>query len=741
MNGKRIFIAVVMATSVYVLYVNWLVSQNASATDPPRQSPVDHFRKYMERSEQPGSESSSTTTAGSSLWEEQKPGNTVKGAARGERGSGVPLNHRSRDRWIVVTTIFPPTENIKYLSTLPGWAVVVVGDRKTPRDWYYPNCVYLSLEDQQSLHLTTVHFLPESSYARKNAGYLYAIANGAKVIYETDDDNRLTDSLKRFTLNPVIKGLMYNGDEVFNPYRHFGQPTLWPRGYPLSFVGENESILYLLGEWKTPSIQQGTVDGDPDLDAISRLMRKKTVPILNVTFDGRAPPGIVPEGVFSPFNSQNTLFLYDAFWALFIPTSTRFRVCDIWRGYWAQRLLWETGGSLAFFPPNAVQKRNSHSDFEDAVDEKDLYYKTDALISFLKQWKCGRHLSFFQCVNDLSVSMAEEGFWKVCDADLIKRWIYDLKQIGYKEPSRATTTSIRLKKTKVHFCPNEQTPPLKLSTNTGRAFEYSYLDRMMKFCPNVKFNVSFHTIHDSKVYSNILLIISISNTTLQHVQVLDLLYGWHFPNTVYCGQDMLAFESLPRQLGFPVTFIEVETGECCRRHCLARAMEMGYTVDGYLYVQDDTLLNVWSVGSLPVDKVWHGPLSPASPDQGPHTSEYRSTGSLVISETNGANQHQTNMVYIPYVLKNNVLDLLVQFEQSTLFDGSVFSSVIYWTINEADRVLLKGKHVDAPSDIGLFHQGYSFMYPLRFREIVEEKKYELLCRRVLPRILNKEQIN
>lgn len=33
------------------------------------------------------------------------------------------------------------------------------------------------------------------------------------------------------------------------------------------------------------------------------------------------------------------------------------RVSDIWRGYWAQRLLWEIGGHVAFGPPSLNQVR------------------------------------------------------------------------------------------------------------------------------------------------------------------------------------------------------------------------------------------------------------------------------------------------------------------------------------------------------------------------------------------------
>ncbi|XP_046542284.1 probable glycosyltransferase STELLO1 [Haliotis rubra] len=277
-------------------------------------------------------------------------------------------------------------------------------------------------------------------------------------------------------------GLVYKGGSRFNPYRHFGQPTLWPRGYPLSSIGENISTEYVLNHWKTPSIQQGVVNGDPDMDAIFRLTRKQTHSQLNVTFDDRAPPAIVPAGVFSPFNSQNTLFLYDAVWALLIPTTTTFRVCDIWRGYWAQRLLWEMGGNLGFFPPNAYQKRNSHSYIRDAVNEKDLYFQTERLVDFLQTWTCEPIKPFFACMTKLSIDMAHAKFWKAADADLINLWIKDLKALGNKEPRRIPFRSLQngvqvtldpklTKQTRltnqqvnVTFWAAEQTPPQIYST-------------------------------------------------------------------------------------------------------------------------------------------------------------------------------------------------------------------------------------------------------------------------------------
>ena len=39
------------------------------------------------------------------------------------------------DKWIIITTISSPTEDVKKLAAIKGWKVVVVGDAKTPADW------------------------------------------------------------------------------------------------------------------------------------------------------------------------------------------------------------------------------------------------------------------------------------------------------------------------------------------------------------------------------------------------------------------------------------------------------------------------------------------------------------------------------------------------------------------------------------------------------------------------------
>lgn len=49
----------------------------------------------------------------------------------------------------------------------------------------------MSPEEQEQIDLDFVKILPWNSFGRKNIGYLYAIAKGAKVIFDFDDDNLL----------------------------------------------------------------------------------------------------------------------------------------------------------------------------------------------------------------------------------------------------------------------------------------------------------------------------------------------------------------------------------------------------------------------------------------------------------------------------------------------------------------------------------------------------------------------
>ena len=104
------------------------------------------------------------------------------------------------DKWIVTTTIFEASTAVKDFDRLDHWCTVVVGDKKSVSTTEYTNelnnVIYLDVDTQISLFKNKLHMfevIPYNHFGRKNLGFIYAIINGAKYIYDTDDDNELID--------------------------------------------------------------------------------------------------------------------------------------------------------------------------------------------------------------------------------------------------------------------------------------------------------------------------------------------------------------------------------------------------------------------------------------------------------------------------------------------------------------------------------------------------------------------
>ena len=329
---------------------------------------------------------------------------------------------------------------------------MIVADEKTPKDWLQklhsvwsrkspPSLVFLSVEQQKELGYKILRVVPFKSYARKNIGYLFAIACGAQVIYETDDDNDLTQGMQLDYLTKNMRPDQISlGDEyshTVNPYALFGRPDIWPRGFPLkaitNFTHEFRKVQHTADElWQAePLVQQGLADLDPDVDAIWRLTQPAQIG--TVKFNQHPKAVAIKSGFFTPYNSQNTVHLSEAFWGLLIPYSTSIRVCDIWRSYWVQRLLWDVNGHLAFRPPNVQQIRNAHDYLTDFKEELQLYEQADDLVHFLYRWD-SPHTNLFSRIRHLAEDMAKHGFWKEEEVELITEWLADLTELGYQPP-------------------------------------------------------------------------------------------------------------------------------------------------------------------------------------------------------------------------------------------------------------------------------------------------------------------
>ena len=283
---------------------------------------------------------------------------------------------QATDHWIALTTIAAPTQAIVEFAAAArerGWGMAVAGDTKTPVDFACSGVSYLSIEAQMERFSDYAHATPVRHYARKNFAYLHAIANGARVIVESDDDNRPYADFADH-IDVAVTGRELGGGRWANVYRHFTDHGLiWPRGLPLDHIHE----LGQLRDGPTTrraSIQQYLADSDPDVDAIYRLLFKDPL-----HFDKKAEPVLLAPGTYCPFNSQNTIIHEDAFELLYLPAHVSFRMTDIWRSFVAQRILWSQGNTISFHRATVYQERNAHNLMRDFADEVVGYLRNDEI--------------------------------------------------------------------------------------------------------------------------------------------------------------------------------------------------------------------------------------------------------------------------------------------------------------------------------------------------------------------------
>lgn len=282
------------------------------------------------------------------------------------------MEQRPVKRFIVITSIFRPTEAIEAFARLPGHHLVVVGDKKTPPGWQFDNCTYLGVEDQMALSPSFANAIPFNHYGRKMLGYVYALQQGADIIIDTDDDN-IPYSHWSF---PSFEGEFLSSAPALgwiNIYHHFSDQPVWPRGLPLRHINDSRHKLqWQEGKKKQQvGIWQGLADEDPDVDAIYRLTSDK--PCLF----RKQEPVVLEKGTVSPFNSQNTAIRKELFPLLFLPSFVTFRFTDILRGIIAQPVCWQHGYRLGFTEATVIQKRNEHDYFRDFESEVPMYLHTE----------------------------------------------------------------------------------------------------------------------------------------------------------------------------------------------------------------------------------------------------------------------------------------------------------------------------------------------------------------------------
>ncbi|XP_057488004.1 probable glycosyltransferase STELLO2 [Actinidia eriantha] len=498
-------------------------------------------------------------------------------------------NFRS-DQWIVVSVSDYPTDSLRKLARIREWQLLAIGNSKTPGDWNLRGTIFLSLEQQAHLGFRVVDFLPYDSYVRKTVGYLFAIQRGAKKIFDVDDRGDVIDNdiSKHFDVELIGENarqeviLQYSHENtnrsVVNPYIHFGQRSVWPRGLPLENVGEighEEYYTEVFGGKQF--IQQGISNGLPDVDSVFYFTRKSSLEAFDIRFDEHAPKVALPQGIMVPVNSFNTIYHSSAFWGLMLPVSVSSMASDVLRGYWGQRLLWEIGGYVVVYPPTV--HRYDRIEAYPFSEEKDLHVNVGRLIKFLVSWRSGKH-RLFEKILELSYAMAEEGFWTENDVKFTAAWLQDLLAVRYQQP-RLMSLELDRPRASIGHGDRKDFVPRKLPS----------VHLAVEEIGTVNYEIG-NLIRWRKNFGNVVLIMFCNGPVERTALEWRLLYGRIFKTVVILAEQKNVD-------------LAVEEGHLDHlyKH-LPSIFNRFSSAEGFLFLQDDTILNYWNLLLADKTKLW-----------------------------------------------------------------------------------------------------------------------------------------
>jgi hypothetical protein len=280
------------------------------------------------------------------------------------------------NKFLVITTINKPTEAIEKFISRNDWQIIIVGDQKTPRNYYNNisnNVFYMSPEIQDKKYPEYSRSLGWNTSCRRNVGFIEAYNRGCDILAMADDDNIPYDNWgEEIIVSQEITCTLFKSKSllpIFDPLYIVDKDHLWFRGYPLEYVKARD--FELTGkDMVVPKVQVNLWNGNPDIDAIGRFI---FAPEVKYNFEGY----LKGDGFkYSIFNSQNTI-LHRSVIPYYMLLPFIGRVDDIWGSFLMQSLL---DVPVVYGPPTVYQDRNEHSIINDFIQE---VYGTSNVYNFV----------------------------------------------------------------------------------------------------------------------------------------------------------------------------------------------------------------------------------------------------------------------------------------------------------------------------------------------------------------------
>ena len=273
---------------------------------------------------------------------------------------------------IVSTTINPPTEAIEAFQAMKDWDLVVIGDKKTPRDYHLARGTYVTPEEQEKYDPALSEAIGWNCIQRRSFGLLWAKDMKADIVAVVDDDNiPLKGWGQDLLVGREAEVNFYETDlPAFDPVGATNHSQLWHRGYPLQLLPKRDYTRKRRQKVQV-DVQADFWNGDPDIDALCRMEHAP-----ECDFDPKRFP--MAANKMGPFNSQNTFLsgrlLKDYF--LFPHIG---RMDDIWAAYYIQA----KGFRVVWNKASVYQKRNVHDLVRDMKQEYPGYENNLQLVGAL----------------------------------------------------------------------------------------------------------------------------------------------------------------------------------------------------------------------------------------------------------------------------------------------------------------------------------------------------------------------
>ena len=354
---------------------------------------------------------------------------------------------------VVVTSVHDGGFLKHYAAALAGAEdrarIIVIPDRKTPAALYEAvaetraagirvECPDLNEQEQFLASLgAPAGMFPWDTDHRRNIGYLMAWRDGADIMISVDDDNLPGQQwLGEHAVVREPRGrhlVMGSPDNWWNPCTLLDSfsPRIWPRGFPYwpRILDWTETRIRDFQECEV-AINAGLWNGDPDVDAITRLALRPTV----AASGGSA---VLAADNWAPVNSQNTAVRRDVIPAYYFFRSGRFG--DIYQGYLAQACAKAAGHAVRFGTPVVTHARNDHDLLRDLQLELPDILILDGWLDWLTDagFAGGTYAGNYEYLSDMLRHHAEFGsvgadakttFHSM--ASQMREWLKLIKAIG-----------------------------------------------------------------------------------------------------------------------------------------------------------------------------------------------------------------------------------------------------------------------------------------------------------------------